>query len=151
MIYKLSALIVIVCIAALFTAAHFSSLPQNIGITGGKLSPCPDSPNCVSSQENDQKHATPAIKASGPSKQVMKNLRKCVRKMGGKIKTPKGPYLHAEFRSKLFRFVDDLECVYDEVEGKIEVRSAARLGYSDFGVNRKRVEELRRLFEAENK
>lgn len=67
--------------------------------------------------------------------------------MGGKIISRSGPYLHAEFRSKWFRFVDDLECIYNEAEGKIDIRSAARLGYSDFGENRKRVENLRRLFE----
>ena len=69
--------------------------------------------------------------------------------MGGKITSRSGPYLHAEFRSKWFRFVDDLECIYDEAERKIDVRSAARLGYSDFGVNKKRIDELRKLFEEE--
>ncbi|ACS81040.1 DUF1499 domain-containing protein [Maridesulfovibrio salexigens] len=149
MIYKLTTLIVIICAAALFTAAHFSSPPKNLGITGGNLSPCPNSPNCVSSQETDKEHSTQAFKASGSNKQVMKKLRSCIKKMGGKITSRSGPYLHAEFRSKWFRFVDDLECIYDEAEGKIDVRSAARLGYSDFGVNKKRVDELRRLFEEE--
>ncbi|TIH15698.1 DUF1499 domain-containing protein [Marinifilum sp. JC120] len=149
MIYKLTALIVIICAAALFTAAHFSSPPENLGITGGNLSPCPNSPNCVSSQETNKDHKIQSLKASGSNKTVMKKLRSCIRKMGGKITTRSGPYLHAEFRSKWFRFVDDLECIYDEAEGKIDVRSAARLGYSDFGVNKKRLEELRKLFEKE--
>ncbi|NDV22768.1 DUF1499 domain-containing protein [Desulfovibrio sp. JC022] len=149
MIYKLTVLIVIICAAALFTAAHFSSPPENLGITGGNLSLCPNSPNCVSSQENDKEHTIQSFKASGSNKQVMKKLRTCIKQMGGKITTRSGPYLHAEFRSKWFRFVDDLECIYNEAEGKIDIRSAARLGYSDFGVNKKRVEELRRLFEQE--
>ena len=118
-------------------------------MNGGNLSPCPDSPNCVSSQETNASHTTQAFKASGTNKEVMKKLRACIKKMGGKIITRTGPYLHAEFRSKWFRFADDLECIYNEAEEKVDVRSAARLGYSDFGVNKKRVEELRRLFEKE--
>ncbi|WP_320174577.1 DUF1499 domain-containing protein [Maridesulfovibrio sp.] len=149
MIYKLTTLIVIISVAALFTAAHFSSPPDNLGINGGKLTPCPSSPNCVSTQETGKGHSAQAFKASGSNEQVMKKLRSCIKKMGGKITSRSGPYLHAEFRSRWFRFVDDLECIYDEAEGKIDVRSAARLGYSDFGVNKKRVDELRRLFEEE--
>ncbi len=149
MIYKLTALIGIICAAGLFTAAHFSSPPENLGMNGGNLSPCPNSPNCVSSQETDASHTTQAFKADGTNKEVMKKLRSCIKKMGGKIITRSGPYLHAEFRSKWFRFVDDLECIYDEAEGKINVRSASRLGYSDFGVNKKRIAELRMIFEKE--
>ena len=147
MIYKLSVLIIIVFIAGLFIAAHFSSPPKNLGMTGGKLSSCPDSPNCVSSQESNKTHGIMPIEASGTNSQIMQKLKSCIREMGGVIVSNNGPYLHAEFKSKFFRFVDDLECVYDEVEKKVEIRSASRLGYSDLGVNRKRVEELRRLFE----
>jgi uncharacterized protein (DUF1499 family) len=67
---------------------------------------------------------------------------------GGKVVAVEGTYLRAEFTSRVFRFVDDLECFYDEARGVIEVRSASRLGYSDFNVNRDRVEELRKAFKA---
>jgi uncharacterized protein (DUF1499 family) len=60
------------------------------------------------------------------------------------VVTDTGPYLHAECRSALFRFVDDLELLLRPDEGTIAVRSASRLGDSDFGVNRGRVEILRR-------
>lgn len=147
MIYKLTTFIIIGCAAGLFIAAHFSSPPENLGVNGGRLSPCPDSPNCVSSQESVGSHAIAPIKASGTTDQAMDKLQKSITAMGGKIITRNGPYLHAEFRSKWIRFVDDLECLFDESAGKIDVRSASRLGYSDLGVNRKRVEELRRLIE----
>ncbi|WP_320006051.1 DUF1499 domain-containing protein [Maridesulfovibrio sp.] len=147
MIYKLSILIIIVFIAGLFIAANFSTPPKNLGMTGGKLSPCPDSPNCVSSQASSKEHGIMPIKARGTNSQVIKKLESCIRKMGGSIVSSNGPYLHAEFKSRFFHFVDDLECVYNEVEETIEIRSASRLGYSDLGVNRKRVEELRTLFE----
>ncbi|WP_419783225.1 DUF1499 domain-containing protein [Maridesulfovibrio sp.] len=147
MIYKLSISLVIVCVAGLFIAAHFSSPPKNLGMTGGKLSPCPDSPNCVSSQESSNKHGILPINASGTNSQVMQKLEVCIEKMGGTVISQNGPYLHAEFRSNLFRFVDDLECVYNEVDERIEIRSASRLGYSDLGANRKRAEKLRNLFD----
>ncbi len=55
-------------------------------------------------------------------------------------------YLHAEARSLLFRFVDDIEFSLQAEKGLIQVRSAARTGYSDFGVNRRRIERIRRIF-----
>lgn len=145
MIYKLSIFIIIGCLAGLFIAAHVSPAPENLGINGGKLSLCPDSPNCVSSQESRGSHSVPPIKASGTTDQVMTKIQTGITAMGGKIITRNGPYLHAEFRSKWIRYVDDLECIFDESAGKIDIRSASRLGYSDLEVNRKRVEELRRL------
>lgn len=146
MIYKLSIALIIVCVAALFITAHFSSPPRNLGMTGGRLSPCPDSPNCVSSQESDRKHGILPIKTSGTNQQVMQKLENCIKEMGGTVVSQNGPYLHAEFRSRLFRFVDDLECIYNETDKRIEIRSASRLGYSDLGANRKRMEKLRNLF-----
>jgi len=62
------------------------------------------------------------------------------------IITEEGSYLHAETRSFLFRFVDDVEFMMDTDSRVIHVRSASRTGYSDLGVNRRRVERLRRAF-----
>jgi len=56
-------------------------------------------------------------------------------------------YLHVEFRSTLFRFVDDVEFVIDEPQGLIHIRSASRVGYSDLGANRKRMEKIRLAFQ----
>lgn len=58
-------------------------------------------------------------------------------------------YVHAETRSAIMRFVDDNEFVIDPASGVIQIRAAARLGQSDMGVNRSRVEQLRTLFERE--
>lgn len=54
-------------------------------------------------------------------------------------------YLHFEFTSLLLRFVDDVEFLFDEKIGTIHFRSASRIGYGDFGVNRRRMEEIRKL------
>jgi len=65
---------------------------------------------------------------------------------GGRIEEVDDSFLHATFRSSLFRFVDDVSCRLDDENNRIHIRSASRVGYSDFGVNRKRVEQLRKQF-----
>jgi len=57
-------------------------------------------------------------------------------------------YLHAEFTSAIFRFVDDVECLIDAANQTIHIRSASRVGYWDLGANRRRVERLRGLLAA---
>ena len=61
--------------------------------------------------------------------------------------TREADYLYVEVVSKLLGFVDDVEFVLDRQAQCIRVRSAARLGYSDFGVNRKRIEAIRAMFD----
>jgi uncharacterized protein (DUF1499 family) len=77
-------------------------------------------------------------------------LRKVIAEMKGtRIAEEELGYLHAEFRSALFGFVDDVEFRMDETAGRIDVRSASRTGWFDFGVNRRRVEEIRARFSRE--
>ena len=76
----------------------------------------------------------------------MGNLRRAVESMErSTVIEAQGNYLYAEYRTKLMRYVDDLELYYDEKQGVAHVRSASRLGRRDFGVNRNRVEALRRI------
>ena len=120
-----------------------------IGVTGDKLRPCPDSPNCVSSQSSDPRHAIAPIRYEGTAEEARELLIKVVLGMKrSRIVISENSYLHAEFTSAFFRFVDDVEFVLDDRKKLIHVRSASRVGYSDFGVNRKRVEEIRRRFDA---
>jgi uncharacterized protein (DUF1499 family) len=60
-------------------------------------------------------------------------------------------YIHAEFVSSVFRFVDDVEFSFDKTKKLIQVRSASRTGYSDLGVNRRRIEEIRKQFDQKEK
>lgn len=112
------------------------------------LAPCPDTPNCVSSQaDNRQQYIEPFSFHDTPA-QAMLRLRSAV--LGEKRSTlvsEEGGYLHAEARSLVFRFIDDLEFLLIPEDGQIQVRSAARTGHSDFGVNRKRIERIRRVFQ----
>jgi len=110
----------------------------------GILTPCPSSPNCVSSRDPNPARRVSPIPFAGDSASGWSRLRKVIAEMkGARIAKEESGYLHAEFRSALFGFVDDMEFRMDEAAGRIDVRSASRTGYYDFGVNRRRVEEIR--------
>jgi len=118
--------------------------PTNLGAKDGRLAPCKRSPNCVSSQADpgDREHYIAPIAFRGS----MGDLRKAVESMArSTVITAERSYLYAEYRTALLRYVDDLELSYDEAAGLVHVRSASRLGRRDFGVNRRRVEQLRAL------
>ena len=120
--------------------------PTNLGVRDGKLAPCPGSPNCVSSRATDATHAIEPLKFTGDPAAAMQRLRTVVEKLPRtRIIEGRPDYLYAEFETALLGFVDDVEF---QVDGStIHVRSASRLGYSDLGVNRKRIEEIRAAFE----
>lgn len=130
----------------LFLLAFFSKPPKTLGVTDGKFAQCPEAKNCVSTQANDESHAIAPIQASGDAGTVTAQLADVINAMGGKVVSIDGPYLWAEFTSKVFRFVDDVEFFYDQEAGVIHIRSASRVGYYDFNANRKRVEKVRQKF-----
>ncbi len=118
------------------------------GIPGGEFLPCPDSPNCVSSMAEDKSHFIEPLKYEGMSGEdafqriltILEAEPRC-RVITAEEDSP--AYIHAEYRSRIFRFVDDVEFLLVPKDQLIHVKSASRLGYSDMGVNRKRVEHLR--------
>jgi uncharacterized protein (DUF1499 family) len=117
--------------------------PGNLGVTNGRLAPCRRTPNCVSSQADpaDTEHYIAPIPFRG---EAIAAVRKALAAMPRvTIVSEKQNYLYAEFRSRLLGYVDDVEFFFDG--NAIQVRSAARLGRRDFGVNRNRVERLRAL------
>ena len=116
--------------------------PANLGVRDGRLAPCRRTPNCVSSQADpaDREHYIAPI----PFKGTMADLRRLVESMERvTVIEARDNYLYAEYRSRLLRYVDDVELYLDK--GVVHVRSASRLGRRDFGVNRKRIEQLRAL------
>lgn len=121
--------------------------PDNLGVRDGRLAPCPGAPNCVCSQADDAHHVAPlAWRADvDPSARLQEILADWPRTT---IVTADDDYLHVECRSALFGFVDDLEILIDRAAQAIHVRSASRVGHSDLGVNRRRVERLRQAWEA---
>jgi uncharacterized protein (DUF1499 family) len=111
------------------------------------LAPCPSKPNCVSSQARDATHQIAPIAFRGDPAQAMRRLRAVIEAMPRtRIVSASDTALRAEFTSRLFRFVDDVDCVVDAAAEVIQIRSASRVGYSDLGVNRKRVEAIRAAF-----
>ncbi len=122
--------------------------PKNLGVKDGKLAACPGKPNCVSSQAGSARQRVMPLRLSGEPGASMKRLKDVVNNMAGTTLIDEGnDYLYFECASKLLGFVDDLEFLCDADEQVVHVRSASRLGYSDLGVNRKRVESIRKKFE----
>jgi uncharacterized protein (DUF1499 family) len=112
-----------------------------------QLSACPDTPNCVSSQSSDTAHFIAPIPFSGPPGSALQRLKGVLAAEPRTVITvEQGSYLHAEARSLVFQFVDDIEFLLDTAQQLIHVRSASRSGYSDLGVNRRRVERIRKAF-----
>jgi len=121
--------------------------PTTLGVKDGKFIPCPASPNCVSTQSAEPLHTIEPLVYKGSLDDARNHLLDVIRSMKrSKLITMQDRYIHAEFTSAVFRFVDDAEFYIDDNQKIIHVRSAARLGYSDFGVNRKRIEAIRKLF-----
>jgi uncharacterized protein (DUF1499 family) len=118
--------------------------PANLGLQNSKLAACPSTPNCVNSQTADQSHAIVPLRYTSNPEKAFATLKQVIQAQPRtKIVAETENYLYAEFTSKLMGFVDDVEFYLDKPAGVIEVRSASRLGESDLGVNRQRVESIR--------
>ena len=127
----------------LLTASCVGPRPTDIGPRDGALAPCPESPNCVSSDATDDVHGiaplTPGATASDwqAARDAVAAMPRTV------IVSEREGYLHAESMTPIMRYVDDLELLHLPDEGVIAVRSASRVGYGDMNANRTRVEALR--------
>jgi len=137
MIFWIIAGLGLVAVGAFFFLAQQSKAGSAIGLVDGVLAPCPASPNCVSSETGTpESHAIAALPASAWGR-----LPDAILAMGGRLVEVRGDYLAAEFSTKLMGYVDDVE--FRKAEDTVHVRSASRVGHSDMGANRKRVEALR--------
>lgn len=146
---KTSQLALTLCLAPLLTLLPSCAgrVPDDIGVHGGRLTPCPDSPNCVSSMADNPDKRVDPLPLYGNSGEAMDCLERLVHKQPRAEVLRREPgYLHAAYASRIFGFVDDVEFMYDPDQNVIQLRSAARLGYYDFGVNRKRVEQLAEMY-----
>jgi uncharacterized protein (DUF1499 family) len=134
-----------VAVLALTAGCSGGRPPASLGVTAGRLAPCPGSPNCVSSQATDEQRVEP-LRYDGDAARARARLLEVLNGMDrARVVQSTDDYVHVEFRSAVFGFVDDVE-FYFSPPGIIQVRSASRTGYYDFGVNRERVETLRARF-----
>jgi uncharacterized protein (DUF1499 family) len=120
--------------------------PTNLGVTDGKLAAVPSSPNCVCSQapSADAEHYVEPFPLTGSPRDAIETLKTIVQSMERvQVIQSDDRYLYAEFTTKLMGYVDDVEFYADGASGVIQVRSASRLGQSDLGLNRKRIEAIR--------
>lgn len=123
------------------------SKPDHIGIKDGKLSKCSTKPNCVCSQDSSEGHQIDPIVFQGDLKSAHEKIVQILNQDGqAEIVDNRSDYIHAEFTSKLMRFVDDVEFYFSSDESLIHVRSASRVGHSDMGANRRRLEDIRSKF-----
>lgn len=122
-----------------------------MGVQHGKLAPCPDSPNCVCSHSHDSHRIEPLTYQDdlANSKEQFKQL--ILSERGYQLVHEQPDYLHFEFTSAFFKFVDDVEFYFDGHSQMIHVRSASRIGHYDFGANRKRIEHIRKLWNKADK
>ncbi|HEX4873233.1 MAG TPA: DUF1499 domain-containing protein [Nevskiaceae bacterium] len=128
--------------------------PDNLGVRGGRLAGCAGRSNCVCSQEEAEvtgelgpRHVRPFTFTGNPWDAMTRLVAVLLAQPRARIVSQSRDYVHAEFESAFFGFVDDVEFLLDPAAQLIHVRSASRLGLSDFGVNRARVEDLRVAFD----
>jgi uncharacterized protein (DUF1499 family) len=136
-----------VALAALFGSLFAGTPPADLGARNGRLAACPAKPNCVSSQAADAPHRTEPFPFTGSATEAFATLARVVAAQPGATIVTRGDgYLYATFQTALLGFVDDVEFVVDAARRVIDVRSASRLGNSDFGTNGRRVETLLAAF-----
>jgi uncharacterized protein (DUF1499 family) len=123
--------------------------PTDLGFRDGSLAACPPTPNCVSSQATDERQRVEPLAFDGDVAAAVARLEEILEAMPRtRVVDAADTYLHAEATSLVWRYVDDLELLIVPAEGRIHVRSASRTGYSDLGVNRRRVRRLAAAWDA---
>lgn len=128
-------------------------MPSSTGLLGHKFQPCPITPNCVSSTAppQDKVHYIAPLQFKGSREKAQQRLLAAVAAMGDAhqltlIKMLEH-YWYFEFRTPVLKFCDDVEFYFPPRQNVIHMRSASRIGYSDWGTNRKRLEAIRAAFE----
>jgi uncharacterized protein (DUF1499 family) len=118
-----------------------------IGLVDGRLRSCPISPNCVCSQDEDAGHHIEPLPYKDSPREAWDRLNDLIQKLPRtRVVSHDDRYLQVEFTTQLLRFVDDVEFLLDVDASVIHVRSASRIGYSDLGANRKRIEAIRQCW-----
>jgi uncharacterized protein (DUF1499 family) len=144
---RISAKVIFMGILATFIVSCAGERPKNLGVNNGTLLSCPSSPNCISSQATDESHRVAPLSFGVDPDSAFRILKQILSsRRDTKIMAEEAGYLRVEFHTTFF--TDDGEFLLETGSTVIHVRSASRLGYSDFGKNRSRMEDIRRDFEA---
>lgn len=147
--YLVVGLLIIVSAYLIYLSVSSRKQPD-LGLLDDQLRVCPATPNCVSSEQQDARaYIEPLIaitKTSDTGITLWEGAKKAVVEVGGTIMTEREGYLHATFETRFLRYVDDVELRLDKNKRLIHIRSASRVGRSDMGANRVRVEKIRKAF-----
>ncbi len=120
---------------------------KKIGVIDGKFQECPQTPNCVSTQSKGKRHGIDPINYEGSREEAKDKILKIINSLKRTtIVSITENYIHAEFKTGLFKFIDDVEFYIPEDDKIIHFRSASRVGKSDLGTNRRRMEKIRQLY-----
>lgn len=142
---------ILIIAAALVMTFKNERTPEHIGVKNGKLAEVPSSPNAVSSTAEQSDKSVEPLPFQGTREETKQQLLKVLDTYeNAEVVTKEENYIHAVFSSKRMKFKDDFELYLDEEKEVVEVRSAARVGYSDFDVNRKRYEEIKRKYQEQS-
>ncbi|MCB4791502.1 MAG: DUF1499 domain-containing protein [Elusimicrobia bacterium] len=130
-----------------FAYLSFLSLKnKQPGLVSKRLKPCPHTPNCVCSEYENNPGFIKAFYFEGPAEKEWDRIKRNIIGSGGRILVEEDAYIWSIFKTRVFRFTDDVEFRLDAKGKAIHVRSASRIGKGDLGANRKRIEKLRLLF-----
>ncbi len=144
--------LLVLCLLLRLSIGYFSANRIATGLVMSEgsmptLSGCDNLLNCTASTASEKKNRVEPIAYQGPDSEVIKQIAALIAaQKNTKIITQNTNYLHATYKTALMGFTDDLELLLDNDSGVLHIRSASRIGQSDLGANRKRIEALRTLF-----
>ena len=145
-IYSVIGIIVVIGMYVIGLSISSRQQPE-LGLINGMLRPCPVTPNCVCSEQQNEASFVMPFAYSTSTDEAWRRIKRAIVESGGVVITDENGYLHARYVTLLMRFVDDVELRLDDNSKVIHIQSASRVGRWDIGANRKRVEKIRSIYE----
>ena len=108
-----------------------------------QLGDCGNKPNCQGSQSSRENQRVDPFLIALNANDALPTIATSIVELGGKIALQQDNYIHATFKTKLMGYIDDVEFLVDEAANEVQIRSASRLGHSDLGANKKRIDRIR--------
>jgi uncharacterized protein (DUF1499 family) len=146
-LFLITLLIVAICITAFATIAFLSRVPAIGGVVDkegvARLGDCPATPNCHGSQALRTEQTVEPLSLTVPANNAGAIIIEAIAELGGTLVKSDSRYLHASFQTSIMRYTDDVEFLIDATAGVVHIRSASRLGVSDLGANKKRIDAIR--------
>lgn len=144
-IYFVAVLVIILGVVLIAFSIASRKQPE-LGLLNGQLQPCPVTPNCVCSEHRVDGAYIEPLSYTDTAAEAWAKIKRVISETEGMVLTEKADYLRIVYETPLLRYVDDVELRHDKNKQRIHIRSASRVGQSDLGANRKRVEKIRAAF-----